>query len=143
MIRGVSFENEREAEAYLLADNRLVQTGGWDEAKLTEILRDLQDAEALTGVGWSEDQVAEMLALADGTAAEQVVGKGYQEDLKTYEAAEIKQVVLYFEADKYEDVLKRLGALMERRGITTHTGAFMALLEHYEATPDQEVPDQA
>lgn len=30
VVRGLSFENEHEAEAYIMADNRLVEIGGWD-----------------------------------------------------------------------------------------------------------------
>lgn len=32
VIRGVSFANDADAEAYLLASNRLVEVGGWNHA---------------------------------------------------------------------------------------------------------------
>jgi hypothetical protein len=88
--------------------------------------------DGLSGVGWSEDQVAEMLAVAEETTKELVVGASYEDDLETYAAAEIKQVVLYFEAHEYESVMSRIQAVMEREGVNTHTGAFLALLGHYE-----------
>ena len=43
VLRGIEFENEKEAEAYLLADNRLVELGGWDEEALFEFLTDQDD----------------------------------------------------------------------------------------------------
>lgn len=45
VIRGVHFRNEDEAHAYLLADNRLVETGGYDDRELLEMLRDLESRE--------------------------------------------------------------------------------------------------
>lgn len=36
----VPFETEAEAEAYLLADNRIVELGGWDQDALQAMLRD-------------------------------------------------------------------------------------------------------
>lgn len=41
VIRGVSFASEADAEAYLLADNRLVELGGWDNSKLLDVLTEL------------------------------------------------------------------------------------------------------
>lgn len=41
VVRGVSFTNEAEAEAYLLADNRLVELGGWDHTALETIIADI------------------------------------------------------------------------------------------------------
>lgn len=52
VIRGVGFKSEAEAEAYLLADNRLVEVGGWDNAELLEQLKTLSFSDALHGVGF-------------------------------------------------------------------------------------------
>lgn len=38
VLRGVSFADEQEAEAYLLTDNRLTELGGWDKDELTAML---------------------------------------------------------------------------------------------------------
>lgn len=57
--RGVSFDSDAEAEAYLLADNRLTEMGGWDERSLSEVLTQLGD---LKGLGWSPDSVASLQA---------------------------------------------------------------------------------
>jgi site-specific DNA-methyltransferase (adenine-specific)/site-specific DNA-methyltransferase (cytosine-N4-specific) len=63
VIRGVSFENEQEAEAYLIADNRLVEVGGWDEQEKAQILADLaaQGEEMLIGIGFDMQDVDELL----------------------------------------------------------------------------------
>lgn len=135
VIRGVSFKDEREAEAYLLADNRLAEVGGWDDAGLQAILTDLNTDELLKGVGWSSKQVEELLDV--GGAAEAYVGPTLDEELDVYKAGEIKQIVLYFEAAAYEKVLGRLKVLMEAEHIGNHTEMFEKLLEAYEASRSQ------
>lgn len=55
--RTVAFVNAQEAEAYLLADNRLTEVGGWsDAAELAAMLREMQerDADALVGTGFTD-----------------------------------------------------------------------------------------
>lgn len=50
VLRGVSFKTAEEAEAYLLADNRLGELGGWDEGMVGEMVRGLDpDLSAITG----------------------------------------------------------------------------------------------
>jgi DNA modification methylase len=60
VLRGVSFADAREAEAYLLASNRLVEAGGWDSAELIAMLA--SHTEDLSGIGWSADEVAKLVA---------------------------------------------------------------------------------
>jgi len=65
VVVGMAFASEAEAEEYLLADNRLVELGGWDDKVLAPMLQQMakRDAEALESIGWSEADVA---ALAKG-----------------------------------------------------------------------------
>lgn len=65
-LAGVSFDNEKEAEAFALAVNRLVELGRWDETMLSSVLKDMDN---LAGVGWDETQVQRLLANAELTAA--------------------------------------------------------------------------
>ena len=41
VIRGISFKDENEAQAYLLADNRLAELGGWNTDAFIEELKKL------------------------------------------------------------------------------------------------------
>jgi hypothetical protein len=41
VLKGVGFTSEQDAEAFLIADNRLVELGGWDDAQLNEMLESL------------------------------------------------------------------------------------------------------
>lgn len=51
---------EEEADALALADNRLGELAEWDDAALAEILQGLGDRRK--GLGWTEDDIAEILA---------------------------------------------------------------------------------
>lgn len=62
VLRGVSFKSEAEAEAFLLADNRLVEMGGWDPKGLSEILSNFADKGVdLSGIGFSPDDLTDLL----------------------------------------------------------------------------------
>jgi hypothetical protein len=56
------------------------------------------------------------------------------EDYDTYLGNTIKQIVLYFAADEYEDTLSRLKEIMAATGLESHTAVILKLLEHYEQT---------
>ena len=62
VVRGVSFESDGEMDAYVVADNRSTETGGWDEPGLAAILADLAAGEeGLQGVGFDEDDLDVLL----------------------------------------------------------------------------------
>lgn len=62
VLMGVSFSSEEEAEAYLLADNRLTELGGWDQVALADMLRRPADEKAvLEGTGFSDEQADRLL----------------------------------------------------------------------------------
>lgn len=66
VIRGVAFESDADAEAYLIADNRLVELGGWEDEALATMLVELREADSLTGTGYDAGEVEELLGrLAD------------------------------------------------------------------------------
>jgi hypothetical protein len=65
VVRGVRFETDEDAEAYLLADNRLSELGGWNDSLLQESLSDLAASEdGLQGTGFDEDELDRMLSNA-------------------------------------------------------------------------------
>lgn len=59
VVRGLEFKDEYEAQAYLLAHNRITERGGWDEKALHEMLVELQDEAdaALEGTAFTADDV--------------------------------------------------------------------------------------
>lgn len=45
VVRGWASRDDREATAYLVAANKLTEAGGWDEAALAELLKDMGDVD--------------------------------------------------------------------------------------------------
>jgi hypothetical protein len=75
VVRGVNLPDE-EAEAYAIADNRLVELGGWDDETPAEVLSDLAASEGLEGVGFDEDDLDELLvALVQNEATDARIGR--------------------------------------------------------------------
>jgi DNA modification methylase len=66
VLRGWASRSDAEAEAYLLASNKLTEAGGWDNEALAELLKDLGDQGALDGVGFTQDEVDALLGGLDG-----------------------------------------------------------------------------
>lgn len=67
IIRGVASANDAEAEAYLIADNRLTEVGGWDDADLVDMLTSISESpNALTGLGFSSEDLIDLMARVAG-----------------------------------------------------------------------------
>lgn len=61
VLSGIHFKSEAEAEAYLIADNRIVELGGWDVKILTEMLHEMSaDGASLDGIGYDRKDVDAM-----------------------------------------------------------------------------------
>ena len=62
VLRGVKFDSPDEAEAFLIADNRLSEIGGWNSDLLSEMLGEVVDVDgALDGIGFDIADVMEMI----------------------------------------------------------------------------------
>ena len=62
VLRGINFDSDVEAQAYLLADNRLTELGGWHTDELVTSLQGiLQEGGDLEGVGWDLDDVEDLI----------------------------------------------------------------------------------
>jgi len=62
VVRGIRFESDTEAEAYLLASNQTVFAGGWDDPELAKVLADHASEDGWSeGVGFDQDYIVELL----------------------------------------------------------------------------------
>jgi hypothetical protein len=94
VLRGIAFNSEAEAEAYLLADNRLTELGGYDDQALQEILRSVNaDTGTLEGTGWSTDDIAAALE-AEGAPADGAAADGEDDAADEDEAEEVRYDLL-------------------------------------------------
>lgn len=140
VVFGPPLPDAGEARAYVVADNRQVELGGWDPELLARWLQEIQEAggeEALAGVGYGEDDLAALLRTLEGVPDG---GLTPEDKLPQYAGAEVKQVVLYFAGPEYESVIDRMRLLMARAGVANHSELFLRMLEHYAATGPGEAP---
>jgi DNA modification methylase len=61
VLRGWSSRSDEEAEAYLVASNRLTELGGWSDTDLAAMLADLRKTHSLDGVGFSDEDVEALI----------------------------------------------------------------------------------
>lgn len=130
VLRGIGFASEQEAEAYVVADNRTSEVGGWDDKLLNDILSTLNTEGLISGVGFSMRDIDRIVQ--DSTPDAEATGTTPDEYYETFRDGEIRQVVLYFAADEYDEVLRRLQVAMTHLGADSHTATFLKILEHYE-----------
>ena len=63
VLKGISFEDDNEAQAYLIADNRLTELGGWNTGELVdELERLIQAGLDLDGIGYDFDDLETMVS---------------------------------------------------------------------------------
>lgn len=136
VVRGVAFADQKEAEAYLMADNRLVELGGWDDAGVSKILADLaqgaqEGVDPLAGTGYSSQDLARLDAeLAPPPDKERVLP--VEEKKEIFDAATIKQVVFLYPSDEYAQVLERLHRVMSKHALTDNSQVLLKLLDLFE-----------
>jgi len=136
MVRGIAFDTDAEAEAYMVAHNRASESGGWVDLLLGQIMADwdTNDGDLWKAVGFSHKDAAGFLASGQ---FDKELGELVNRDLNTEERwdvfvdAEIKQIVLYLKHDDYEPTLAKLKQVMESTGTETHTDAILQLLNAY------------
>lgn len=69
---GWSSKDDVEANAFLVADNRLTETGGWDEVSLVALLDEVAktSVQALEGVGYDEADLVRLRGPGDDAGAQ-------------------------------------------------------------------------
>lgn len=132
VVRGLSFATPAEAEAYLVADNRLTEIGGWDDEMLMSMLDDIQQsvgADAFMGTGFSAREVENLVRKMD-VARDQ--GPTPKEKMDSFLNAQIKQIVLFFEAGVYDEIIDRMNEAMKVASVKSHTDLIVRMLGEFE-----------
>lgn len=70
--------DSEEAKAYLLADNRTADVGGYDGPMLMQVLAELDEAGRLEGTGYSPDDLSDLIAEQDALAEEMRRADGFE-----------------------------------------------------------------
>ena len=62
----ININDKAEAEAYLIADNRLTEIGGWLDDKLVDSLQNiLEETGSLDGIGWDLEDLDDLASITD------------------------------------------------------------------------------
>tara|TARA_Y100000996_G_scaffold220188_1_gene173210 strand:- start:386 stop:1048 length:663 start_codon:yes stop_codon:yes gene_type:complete len=70
-LYSATIEDEAEAQAYLLADNRLVEIGGYNNIDLLDSLQEvIRETGSLDGTGWDLDSIEDIIADMDRSSFE-------------------------------------------------------------------------
>lgn len=123
-------EQKRKLALY---DNRTAELAKWD----TEALQELADGGLDLSNFFNNDELEELgrhvehNVITDDEPIERD-HDAFTQTANSYLNGTIRQIVLYFNPEHFEDVCSRLEVVMEREGVTNHTEAFLKLLEYYQ-----------
>jgi len=115
VLRGVSFETDEEAEAYVLADNRITIIAGNDDSILLPMLESIAASPSgLTGVGFSNEFLDDLRRLSQGVdvAAGDVNRQDEWAGMPGYENTNqqgLKLIVHFKNTDALKDFAKLCG----------------------------------
>lgn len=141
VVRGITFADEAAAELYLIADNRLTEAGGWDDEALGVMLKRLDAMDKLGGTGFSGEDAEAIyrrvessmrLDTAAATTHDTALDMATGEQAPAYSVAEIKQVVIRFEKERYEKVVQKLEEAAERLKLESNTDVVQKLVMDFK-----------
>lgn len=118
VLHGWSSKSDADAMAYLVASNRLVEAGGWDETELERLLVEIGRAGELDGTGYDDDDVDKILraAAGDETPAEPPPATSWVKPGDLFALGEHR--LLCGDSTKAEDVARLMGG---ERAALMHT----------------------
>lgn len=119
-----------DAEALLLADNRTNERASWERDGLAEILADLADADALAGTGYTDADVASLIAKLTAEPPPTLEPEPEPEP-DTIESTHT--LALVYSASEWPRALDALARAVERIGGGSYSAAILAALESYGA----------
>tara|TARA_B110000438_G_scaffold248384_1_gene251114 strand:+ start:1282 stop:1923 length:642 start_codon:yes stop_codon:yes gene_type:complete len=121
---------EQQRKAYIIADNKIAEGSGWDDdmlkLELGELLTDDFDLES---AGFEISELDKILNIDE----EVVVGEDNMptqtQQSEEYEASSIRQIILIYGKDDYEEIVKAMGAYAERHGLASNTDVVTHMLK--------------
>jgi hypothetical protein len=146
VIRGISFNSTAEAEAYLVADNRLSELGGWDSDTLRDIIRDLNDdGLELDALGWSQAQLDRLLSPEpEKKTRTKAAGEGSGLGDSLAGVASARLLPIYLSAEEYQPTVDRMRAIMDAHRLTDYAALLTFLLDQNTAfTPTNKRAEQS
>jgi hypothetical protein len=133
VTRGWASRDDEEAMAYLIADNRQTELGGWDNPELHEMLTPLEAGDlGLAGTGFTPAAMAKLLepAKPDPTSETE---NSYGERADNYRNKQLRSIIFDHPVEEYEYVIATAARARKTFGVETNAELFIAMLRQFES----------
>lgn len=130
VVRGWESRSDTDAQAALVAVNRLTERGGWNPEALHAILDQLHAGPGLEGTGYEPDDLADLLDQLNATdEAGAHVENSRGERLARYTEKDARSIVLDYDADTFQRVTQLAERGRKELHVASNADLFVALLE--------------
>ena len=122
--------SESQKRAYVIAANKIAESGGWDDEMLKmEILELAQDDYDLKLTGFDEAGLDSILAISE-EVMEAVQKKRDHKETGHSQQDTVRQVILIYTSDEYPRVMEAMREYAEEHGLSSNTEVVNHLLEN-------------
>ena len=122
--------SESQKRAYVIADNKIAEIGGWDDEMLKmEIMELAQDDYDLKLTGFDEAGLDSILAISE-EVMEAVQKKRDHKETGHSQQDTVRQVILIYTSDEYPRVMEAMREYAEEHGLSSNTEVVNHLLEN-------------
>ena len=126
VTHGWASTDDTEAEAMLIADNRLTEASGWDEEKLLGELRHQAETGGLVGIGYEPDDIDDLYAKLQERVSLTAPAPNEQH-------SRVKSLVLDYPLDEYAYVARTAHRARDHYRAESNAELFQAMLREYAA----------
>lgn len=131
-LRGWRSRSDAEAEAFLVAANKLTEKGGWDERLLAELLTDVADAQLLELTGFDNNELDDLRAAldwdGDGGGSGMRNTNSLGTDADRYADRDTRTVILSYSVEQFEVLVEQLAELATRFDVDTNSDVVARLV---------------
>jgi hypothetical protein len=124
--------DDAQAKRIMLADNRTSDLAFYDDPLLVTLLGELHTTpEGLLGTGYDDDAYDLLLRQVDGDGPTGVGQGNTPSDRRDqYDAADVRSIILAYDAAAYNDVIAKLANLREVHGVDTNAEVVAILVDN-------------
>jgi hypothetical protein len=132
--RGWASKDDDELLAYVIADNRQTELGGWETAELVPVLTDLAEIDTgLAGTGFTPTDLAKMQTPAEPEKPQVASENSYGQRADLYRNKQVRSIVFDYPIEAWDFVGRACAALRPQYEAETNAELFVAMLREYEA----------
>lgn len=127
---GWASRDDAEADAAVIALNRVGERGGWNKEPLAAMLAEMADNGGLAGVGYDRSDLDDLVAALEEEAAPPPPAPAEGQ----YADQQVRSVILNYTLPDYEAVVDLATEARQALGVDSTAEVFAALLNEWEAS---------